>query len=236
MARRVAIPKQPTSGGVQVEAAISNTEGKVYYRKPDGTDWQCSAGAVNSAKRRLVWTAGHCVHTGPGANAGWMTNWMFIPGYDNGSRPAGTFPYYQLWAITAWINNGDLHYDSGVAITWNNEFNRRVVDAVGGNGLIINPGRPFVTAIGYPSNISGGEAQSYCQVWLRASNSFQELSCNRLAGASGEPWLRDYNFASGLGYIVSNNSFRTHDGPPVYGPYYDNVMGSLHTAAENASP
>jgi hypothetical protein len=96
-----------------------------------------------------------------------------------------------------------------------------------------------VTAIGYPSNFLGGETQSYCQVTLKRRsifNSDQELNCNRLAGASGEPWLKDYNNSNQLGYIVSNNSYRTHEGPPVYGPYYDSATQALYRAAENASP
>src|SRR3712207_8520122 len=52
-----------------------------------GLDYVCSAGAVNSGKRRLVLTAGHCVHGGRGGQ--WMQNWVFYPGYQNGEGPAG---------------------------------------------------------------------------------------------------------------------------------------------------
>lgn len=241
VARDIAVPKALKRAKITPEAVTSYTEGKVFFVAPNGQPYQCSGGAVNSPKRRLVWTAGHCVHTGPGDDypgpKGWMTNWVFVPGYDYASRPQGTFPYYQLWTKTAWINSRDLHYDYGVAITWNNEFGWRVVDRVGGNGLTINPGRPFVIAIGYPSNFFGGEAQSYCQGWLsRRSifNSDQKLNCARAEGASGEPWLRDYS--GGLGYIVSNASHYSGSYPPVYGPYYDDATASLYHTAENASP
>jgi hypothetical protein len=121
--------------------SFANAEGKVFFHDPrDGKDYQCSDGTVNSGKRRLIWTAGHCVHTGPVADAGWMTNWIFIPGYDSGAKPAGTFPYYRLCAKSGWVNKGNHDYDDGIAITWNNAAGRRVVDAVGGNGFIINRG------------------------------------------------------------------------------------------------
>jgi V8-like Glu-specific endopeptidase len=241
VARTVANPAQPKAGGgVHATVNFSHAEGKVYFVDPrDGKNYQCSGGTVNSGKRRLVLTAGHCVHGGPGAQ--WMTNWAFLPGYQKGAGPAGIFPYFQLWAQSGWFNNGDRHFDYGIGITWNNPAGQRVVDAVGGNGLIINPGRPFVTAIGYPSNFLGGETQSFCQTTLtRRSvfNSDQTLNCNRGQGASGEPWLKDYNDNSRLGWIVSDNSYSLNadHSAPEYGPYYDGDTQALYQAAENASP
>lgn len=217
--------------------SFTHAVGKVFYTNPtDGKDYQCSASSINSPKRRLVWTAGHCVHGGPGGN--WMTNWAFQPGYQRGTGPNGVFPYYQLWAQSGWWAKGDTHFDYGVGITWNNAAGRRIGDAVGGHGLIVNPGRPFVAAIGYPSNVLEGETQTYCQAQLsRRSlfNSDQELPCDRRQGASGEPFLKDYNNNSGLGYIVSNGSYIIGNGK-LYGPYYDNDTRALYNAAENASP
>jgi hypothetical protein len=238
--KRIADPvsAKGRSGTAAEVVNFTNAVGKVFYRDPvDGRDYQCSGSTVNSGKRRLVFTAGHCVHGGPGRQ--WMTNWAFQPGYQRGTGTPGVFPYYQLWAQSGWFASGDRHYDYGIGITWNNAAGSRVVDAVGGNGLIVNPGRPFVTAIGYPSNFLGGETQSYCQVTLRRRslfNSDQELNCWRGPGASGEPWLKDYNNANGLGWIVSDNSYRIRDAAPVYGPYFDGDTLALYNAAENASP
>jgi len=57
-------------------------------------------------------------------------------------------------------------------------------------------------------------------------------------GASGSPWLRDYNNSSQLGYIVSDQSYslRSDGLGPEYGPYYDGDTLSLYQAAERASP
>lgn len=119
-----------------------------------------------------------------------------------------------------------------MGITWNNASGGKVVDTVGGNGLIINPGRPYVTAIGYSSNFLSGETQSYCQTTLsRRSiiNSDQQLNCNRGAGASGEPWLQNYNNSNQLGDIVSDNSYSLNSdhSAPEYGPYYDPLPAGL---------
>ncbi|WP_432988763.1 trypsin-like serine peptidase [Dactylosporangium sp. CA-233914] len=228
----------PTAAKADLSLAVAftNTEGRVFYRDPaDGLDHACSAGAVNSGKRRLVLTAGHCVY----GNGGWMENWVFKPGYNFGAGSAGIFPAFQLWAQGGWINNRDRHYDYAFAITQNNSSGQRIVDAVGGNGLQINPGRPFITFIGYPSNVAGGEQQASCQGQLSRrsiTNSDQKLNCNLGTGSSGGPWLRD--FANGLGIAVSNTSYGINPDPqgPVFGPYYDGDTLNLYNAAENASP
>lgn len=232
----------PVAGkaGSSVQVAFTHADGKVFYRNPaDGKTYSCSAGTVNSGKKRLVVTAGHCVHGGSGGQ--WAENWMFYPGYQSGAGPAGIFPAYQLWAKNGWINNSNVSYDYAIAITQTNAAGWRVVDRVGGNGLTVNPGRPFVTAIAYPSNFQNGEQQAFCQGTLSARsivNSDQKLNCDLRFGASGGPWLRDYSDASTLGYIVSNQSYSLNaDGSgPEYGPYYDDATTSLYNAAETASP
>jgi V8-like Glu-specific endopeptidase len=237
----IAKPVPPSlAGGIGTAVAFSHAEGRVFYRNPvDGRNYSCSAGTVNSGKKRLVVTAGHCVHGGSGQQ--WMQNWSFYPGYQFGQGPAGIFPAYQLWTKNGWINNSDRHYDYAIAITQTNGAGQRVVDRVGGNGLTVNPGRPFVTAIAYPSNFQNNEQQAFCQVTLsRRSifNSDQQLNCDMRFGASGGPWLRDYSDATTLGYIVSNQSYSLNaDGSgPEYGPYYDGDTTSLYNAAEGASP
>lgn len=235
----LAAPVAPKLAGVN-QVAFTHAEGKVFYRNPvTGLNYSCSAGTVNSGKRRLVITAGHCVHGGKGRQ--WMQNWVFYPGYQFGAGPAGAFPAWQLWTKNAWINDSNYSYDYAVAITQTNAAGWRVVDRVGGNGLTVNPGRPFVTAIAYPQNFAGGEQQAFCQVTLARRSIFnadQKLNCDMRFGASGGPWIRDYSDASTLGWIVSNQSYSLNaDGSgPEYGPYYDDAMTSLYNSAETASP
>jgi hypothetical protein len=237
--KRVAAPATPANAGVSPNVVFTNTDGKVFYHDPsDNTDHACSGGAVNSGKKRLVITAGHCVHGGSGKQ--WMTNWSFDPGYQFGPGSAGVFPAFQLWAQSGWINNNDRHFDYGIAITQTNASGAKLVNAVGGNGLIINPGRPFVTAIAYPVNFNNAQQQAFCQGTLSRRNIFnsdQQLNCDLRFGASGGPWLQNYG-DNGLGDIVSNQSYslNTDGSGPEYGPYYDSDTAALYNAAENASP
>ena len=88
-----------------VEAGDSPTNGKVFFRnQQDGRDYVCSGSAVNSASKRLVITAGHCVHGGPGET--WHANWVFVPGYDHGPGPEATFAAASFRAFDEWITHG----------------------------------------------------------------------------------------------------------------------------------
>lgn len=238
----VAEPVAPTiPGGIRAQVAFSHVEGRAFFYNPvTRTNQSCSGGALNSAKRRLVSTASHCVHTG-GSNGQWMQNWAFYPGYQFGTGPAGIFPLWQAWSNTQWTGSANLGYDYAFVITQTNTSGQRIVDRVGGNGLIVNPGRPFVTAIGYPSNFQNNEQQAFCQVQLTArsgTNRDQKLNCDMRFGASGSPWIRDYSDATTRGWTVSNQSYSLNaDGSgPEYGPYYDNATLAVYRAAEGASP
>jgi V8-like Glu-specific endopeptidase len=233
-------PTTPASGQIHPDVAFTNTDGKVFFHDPvDGNNYVCSGGAINSGKKRLVLTAGHCVHRGGGGQ--WMQNWVFDPGYQFGVGSPGTFPAFQLWAQSSWINNNDHHFDYAFVITQNGSGGGRLVDTVGGNGLTINPGRPFITFIGYPDNVSNTEQQANCQGQLSRRNIFnsdQQLNCNLGGGSSGGPWLQNYSDANGLGFAVSNTSYGINPDPqgPVFGPYYDGDTQSLFNSADNASP
>jgi len=59
---------------------IAAPNGKVFFRNAtDGKLYVCSASAVNSHSRRLIATAGHCVHDGKDGT--WHENWFFYPNY-----------------------------------------------------------------------------------------------------------------------------------------------------------
>ncbi|AXG76389.1 trypsin-like serine peptidase [Streptomyces paludis] len=60
------------------------TVGKLFFDTPDGPS-VCSATVVadpaNPGASNLVWTAGHCVHSG--ASGGWLRNIVFVPSYND---------------------------------------------------------------------------------------------------------------------------------------------------------
>ena len=140
---------------------FSATNGKVYFtNRRDGLRYVCSGSAVNSGSRRLVITAGHCVHGGRGGT--WHANWEFVPAYHRGARPYGTFQAYRMRTYDDWINYGEsgrgYNSDVGFVTTFTNASGRRVVDAVGGHGTRYGGSRAFDASIfGYPANLDRGQ-------------------------------------------------------------------------------
>jgi len=86
-------PALPQAGQAPYAVSVSNygrVNGKVRFRNAkDGRWYECSGSAVTSSSKRLVATAAHCVHGGPGGT--WHQNWTFTPNYSYGSQPNGQF-------------------------------------------------------------------------------------------------------------------------------------------------
>jgi V8-like Glu-specific endopeptidase len=231
-------PSVKRDGDVRTMVNESLAVGKVYFTTPTGGLASCSASTVASGKRRLVMTAGHCVHQGRGGT--WYSNWQFVPQYRNGSRPWGTFVASSLSTRTAWINSSSYAEDMGIATMANGgAYGLKVVDTVGGHGLRWNWGYSvYVTALGYPSNLGGGESQYYCQgtTWNAGGQQIR-MYCNMTYGSSGGPWLQEYNDQTGYGYINSVVSHGDNPGNGQFdGPYFDDDIKSLYDFAEANSP
>ena len=225
--------------GTFQQSYFSYTNGKVFFRNPtDGLDYVCSGGAVNSGNRRMVVTAGHCVNTGDGSDT-WMQNWVFVPGYQNGNEPRGRFGAYWFDSSTGWTQDGSHTRDFAFVTTYDNSSGQRLVDAVGGHGLTVNPGRPFVHIAGYPGNRDNGQVQWNCwgttTAWSLFDNG-QKLNCDFGGGSSGGPWLKDFG-PDGLGYVISDmHGIATDGSGDNYGPYYDDHVGDVFDIAATRAP
>ena len=102
-----------------------------------GLDYVCSGSATSSTNGDVVSTAGHCVNEGPGA---WATNWAFVPAYNNGSAPYGTWTARNLVTTGQWANSGDINYDTGFAVM-NTNGGSHLTSVVGGQGVAFNLAR-----------------------------------------------------------------------------------------------
>lgn len=232
-------PVAPATGSPEVGTLVNESAavGKVYVMTSAGPG-QCSASTVGSGKRRLVMTAGHCVHGGQGS--GWFWNFVFVPRFRQGSEPFGRFVAGNLTSRTAWVNNSNRDEDMGIAIMNNGGvWGAKVVDTVGGMGLRWNWGYGVsVTILGYPA--AGGfpgDVQYYCQSGTWNGHGQQVRAwCNMTQGSSGGPWLMAYDDSSGLGYTNSVVSHRHSDPSQMDGPYFDNDIKSLYDFAEGLSP
>ncbi|MFL6130975.1 MAG: trypsin-like serine peptidase [Mycobacteriales bacterium] len=210
------------------------TQGKVYFHNAtDGRDYVCSAGVVNNPAKDMVFTAGHCVHGGAGGT--WHTNWVFVPQYYDGSRPYGTWSYHYLTTFNGWITSSDLNYDIGVVNVY--PLNgQALVNRVGGAGLVYNYGyRQTVTIWGYPSAFGySGEIPYYCQnVVTYQTGSRVGAGCAMVEGASGGPWLKDYDTTTGLGNQYAVTSTRSEPVGSIQSPYFDGKILTIWNATKD---
>ncbi|MFI6517885.1 trypsin-like serine peptidase [Spirillospora sp. NPDC050679] len=227
-----------TAGKARTTAAAaavnaSATVGKVFFRNAtDGLNYVCSAGTVNSSSKRIISTAGHCVHGGAGGN--WHQNWTFVPYYNYGNRPYGTWSANQLVSFTGWTNSSNFDYD--VAFVKANDLNGvRIVNSVGGNGIQTGQSKSrAMTILGYPSEAPyPGDWQYFCQGTTAASGNRISMPCPLTRGVSGGPWLFGYDSNTGLGYVNGTSSTTNAGRTTLWSPYFSADVWNLYNYTNN---
>jgi hypothetical protein len=175
--------------------------GRLFVRQGNQRGY-CSATAINSASRRLVLTAGHCVNSGPSLRPGdgvWSSFLEFVPAYSGGTAPFGAFIAHrkQVFAPRQWVQFGNPNFDVGAILTTPNAEGVNVADAVGGGAAIAldrSRQEEFQT-FGYPgttrwmqgcaSPYVGDDALTY----RIPGPPTIAIRCHWAPGASGGGWL-----------------------------------------------
>jgi hypothetical protein len=233
---RGAIPAARTRGGAPVERAkpgsggggwtggsfnwtnaapMSYTNGKVFFTD-DGSNYVCSGTAVQSGNDSVVWTAGHCVHDGPGS---FHYNWTFVPGYHNGSRPKGTWVAEYLYTSSGWADSGEFGYDFGAARVYPNGTatmnatigaERPVATDAGAASAQLTSRRD---SFGYPAaGKFNGQTLRYCDSYVSRTDSNSSpatmgMPCDMTGGSSGGGWIDDQLGSLTRDKLVSVNSY-----------------------------
>jgi V8-like Glu-specific endopeptidase len=207
----------------------------------DAGDWVCSGTSVNSPGLSLVWTAGHCVHGGPGYAA--HENWTFIPAYSsgfNGDKPYGTWHAKELWTKAAWAFDGNVSYDVGAAVVWKSA-GLKLTQKIGGQGIWFNISQfQNFSAFGYPAALPfNGYTQHRCDSPVLFTDDpgpgpdTSAIFCNMTGGSSGGGWLINMN-ADGWGLVNSVNSYKYQSSPNfMYGPYHGAAALNLYDFVKN---
>ena len=207
--------------------------GKVFF-SIGTTNYVCSGNAVSSANKSTVATAGHCINEGPGA---FVTNFAFVPAYDNGNAPYGKWTATKLFAPTQWTANGDMTYDTGFAVV-NPLGGQLLTDVVGGSGVEFNAARGLqYTSYGYPqaSPFDGTSLWSCTGTATNDTNNpqfnTQGIPCDMTGGSSGGPWF----IGTGSdGLQNSINSYGYNRSAVMYGPYWGTVIQDAYNFAAAA--
>jgi hypothetical protein len=201
----------------------------------NGEEGFCSATAIDSPSRSLVLTAGHCVNTGPegGKPGKWATKLEFVPGFNLGAAPYGTFALEGTpRALPGWTDEGNPDFDLGAFLVAPNAEGVPLAEAVGGGARIVTDlahAQRFET-FGYPGVtermrlcVSGSAGQDPVTFGL-AGPSTVGVHCRWAPGASGGGWLIDGGQEiDGLNaYVEISARHRT------FGPYFSaSTVGRL---------
>ena len=208
-------------------AGEKDTVGRVFFTQ-GGQDYVCSGNSVASSNGSTVSTAGHCVN-----DAGtWATNWVFVPGYDHGDAPYGTWAATDLVSTDEWVSSEDISYDVAFATVEPESGSGTLEDAVGSTSIAFNRERGAdYDAYGYPAAAPfDGDSLESCSGSASddtiGGTLSQGISCDMTGGSSGGPWFL------GDGAQNSVNSFGYNGQANVmYGPYFGSEAQSAYQEA-----
>ncbi|MFF1692194.1 trypsin-like serine peptidase [Streptomyces sp. NPDC058257] len=200
-----------------VDGPYSTAVGKLVFEHANGKPDYCTATAVDSDSELLVLTAAHCLHEGPGGT--WMKNVVFIPARQDGNEPFGRFTAWNIATSPLWSSGTkpDWEHDYGMVITNDNAKGQTVVEAAGGYQIAPDARTgEEVSVMGYSGPPYDGEHQEFCTDLIEPTapplNLWQVECANMTPGSSGSPWLLDYDYDTGSGYIGGLNSISDTQG------------------------
>ena len=221
----------PTAPEFRVHGAVFVSLGIFGYGR-------CSGTAVRSGNKSVVFTAGHCIHSG-GRSGVWVPfRWVFVPAYRYGQRPFGVFPARWIDTTKQWRAGGSENFDVGAAVVGRNQRGELLGEAVGGVGIAWNlkPDQTF-DVHGYPAEEPfDGETQRICRgapfldhdpnSFLRPGPLNLGVPCDVTGGASGGGWTiagNRLNSVTSYGYASEES--------PNFGPYFGKEVARLYGRA-----
>jgi V8-like Glu-specific endopeptidase len=202
--------------------------GRLFVRQGKSEGF-CSATAIDSASRKLVLTAGHCVNSGPQPPRGrsiWSNLLEFVPAYSGGTAPFGAFIAHRdsVFAPKQWVKFGNPNFDMGAILTAPNAEGVSVADAVGGGARIATDlsRRQTFQTFGYPGSsrwMQGCESPYVGDDILTyriPGPPTIAIGCHWVPGASGGGWLIEEGTAIDGLTSYGKPGDRRH----TFGPYF----------------
>ena len=190
--------------------------GKLWFSKPGGGTYVCSASAVTSAGKSLIATASHCVRD----KDGFYTNFFYVPAH---SQESGSYAPYGEWTAKEIYSANDEGHggsnDVAFIVLNPDSKGRKLEDVTGASGLIFNIPRDKAEQLsfrfGYPANRYGGQELTYCYNKGTYEEGWLKHSCNMTGGSSGGPVVTDFpHNAYSYGHIFGVASV-TYGGTPA---------------------
>jgi V8-like Glu-specific endopeptidase len=182
-------PRAAPFGGVP-------TVGALFYTTGTATHF-CTASVVDSERANLVMTAAHCVYS-----SGYATNIEFVPGYDDGRKPYGSWVIQAVVVARAWRQWHDPDLDFAfLTVVPPRGSGRPIQRVTGGLRLGINRGYAHpIKVIGYNDSAADPVRCSTSSFEFKAGQ--MEFYCYGYRdGTSGGPWVIGYQRSKGTGTV-----------------------------------
>ncbi|MFD5080008.1 trypsin-like serine peptidase [Streptomyces sp. NPDC058371] len=212
---------RPTaSSGVQAQASVWGTVGRLLFTIPGKGDYICSGNVVTSNNGSVVATARHC---GFGEGG---TNYRFAPNYNSGNAPYGWWG----WRSAGWVTGGGQENDSAFLVL-DTPSGRRVQDVVGSTGLGFNWSSNYAHIIGLPAD---KDYAVWCEGQGYAGPDGQRLMNNCIGltgGASGGAWIENYQSD---GSAIQTGAYSGSYGSAAATSAYGNSAYDVWNGAQNS--
>jgi V8-like Glu-specific endopeptidase len=209
------------------------TSGRIFFQDAVGNMYACSGTALNAPNLSVVWTAAHCIHSGP--NGGWARNWTFVPGYRRGQAPLGEWPALEAFVPRGWTQRAAFSYDFAAVVVAPAPDGSRLAAVTGGRGIKWNASRQqSFRAFGYPAAPPfDGSTLRMCESRHQGngpgSPAMVTVGCDMTQGSSGGGWILPN------GNLNSNVSAGSPDFPNIlFGPYLGNAAAQAYSSASTS--
>jgi hypothetical protein len=209
----------------EAAAAETRTNGKIFGTDPVEGRYTCSGTALSTPSRSIVLTAGHCVVE----NRRWGRRIVFVPAYDHGARPFGTFVASAVFTTKQWRRSENPDFDVAAIRVQPNRLGT-LGDVVGDREWTTGRSRfSSFQIFGYPAGALRGEALRACDTRGLGSDPLTNALggpptvpgiCDMAGGSSGGAWIVDDRYVDG----VTSYGY-THQHTRLYSSYFGAAIG-----------
>jgi V8-like Glu-specific endopeptidase len=211
----------------EASAEGTRTNGRIFGFDPREGAYSCSGTALNTRSRSIVLTAGHCVQEEHSTGR----DLVFVPAYDHGTRPFGTFAAEAAYLMPQWRRSENPDFDVAALRVAPNRFGR-LTDVVGARGYVTGRSREAAFQIfGYPAAALHGEELRSCRSHGLGSDPLTNRftgpptmpgSCDMAGGSSGGAWIVG-------GQLVNGVTSYGYTGSPhkLYASYFGAAIGGF---------
>jgi V8-like Glu-specific endopeptidase len=187
---------------------------------------------IDSPTGDLLITAAHCL-SGTGAG------WRFVPGYDDGTEPYGSWTIVGLYGPRAWLDATTSSSDYVIAEVAPRVLGGKeqsVQGAVGANRLATAPTTGATVTV--PAYAIGDKHPLTCTARVSYQGVYPAFICNPyVGGTSGAPWLEQVRGATTVvGVIGGLHQGGCFPATSYSAPFDGTTLAVAASAAQGATP